>query len=228
MPSQPEGDANLSPAGGQTGGQAPPLVIGAQYIKDLSFENPLGPQGLTALPNAKVQIEVNTSATPLGSNLYEVALTIHGKADACSPYAGGTAGNCIETFLGKLLRRKIAIDPNSIVAKTPVPAFLDKWTTKQKLMKLPAIDRPAESVTCENFVAKESSAVMARFCSVEGMGHTWPGGTYGEPCLSKPDGRACKIWKEVCGGPTDGAAKPFAGINATQLFFEFFKKNPRS
>jgi preprotein translocase subunit SecB len=85
MPSQSDGGANPSPAGvpgGQTGGQAPPLVIGAQYVKDLSFENPLGPQGLAALPNAKVQIEVNTSATPLGPNIYEVALTIHGKADA--------------------------------------------------------------------------------------------------------------------------------------------------
>jgi preprotein translocase subunit SecB len=85
MSSQPEGGASPPPtgvAGGQAAGQAPPLVIGAQYIKDLSFENPLGPQGLTALQNAKVQIEVNTSARPLGSNLYEVALTIHGQADA--------------------------------------------------------------------------------------------------------------------------------------------------
>jgi preprotein translocase subunit SecB len=84
MSSQPEGGTNPATSAapdGQTGGQAPPLVIGAQYIKDLSFENPLGPQGLTALPNAKVQIAVNTSATPLGANLYEVALTIHGQAD---------------------------------------------------------------------------------------------------------------------------------------------------
>jgi preprotein translocase subunit SecB len=79
MASQPPTGATPD---GLAGGQAAPLVIGAQYIKDLSFENPLGPQGLTALPNAKVQIEVNTSATPLGQNLYEVALTIHGKADA--------------------------------------------------------------------------------------------------------------------------------------------------
>jgi preprotein translocase subunit SecB len=85
MPSQTEGGGTTPPAGasgGQAAGQAPPLVIGAQYIKDLSFENPLGPQGLTALQNAKVQIEVNTSARPLGSNLYEVSLTIHGQADA--------------------------------------------------------------------------------------------------------------------------------------------------
>jgi preprotein translocase subunit SecB len=82
MSTEPEANA-AGTAGTAPAGQAPPLVIGAQYIKDLSFENPQGPQGLAALQqSSKVQIEVNTSARPLAANLYEVALTIHGQADA--------------------------------------------------------------------------------------------------------------------------------------------------
>ena len=61
--------------------EAPPIMIGAQYIKDLSFENPQGPDVLTVLEQSpEVNIEVNTSARPLGDNVYEVTLFIRGEA----------------------------------------------------------------------------------------------------------------------------------------------------
>ena len=59
------------------------LAIGAQYIKDLSFENPLGPEGLAKLTeNPKVEVEVNTSARLLAESAYEVSLFIRAEAQS--------------------------------------------------------------------------------------------------------------------------------------------------
>jgi preprotein translocase subunit SecB len=57
------------------------LVINAQYVKDLSFENPRAPQSLlqqTAPPD--VQINVDVKAGTLAPDIYEVILTL--RADA--------------------------------------------------------------------------------------------------------------------------------------------------
>jgi preprotein translocase subunit SecB len=69
------------------GGTAPPsetrrqLVINAQYVKDLSFENPRAPQSLlqqSAAPD--VQINVDVKAGTLAPDIYEVIMTL--RADA--------------------------------------------------------------------------------------------------------------------------------------------------
>lgn len=65
------------------GALAPPLLIGAQYVKDLSFENPLGAEAVSALPDSpNVQIDVNASARPLDDDSFEVSLFIRGEAKA--------------------------------------------------------------------------------------------------------------------------------------------------
>jgi len=61
--------------------EAPEIGIEAQYIKDLSFESPLGPDAQAAIEqNPSVAVEVSTSARPLGPSRYEVALVIRGEA----------------------------------------------------------------------------------------------------------------------------------------------------
>lgn len=63
--------------------EMPPIVIGAQYIKDLSFENPLGPDALAQLTEApEVGIEIRTNVRNLAENTYEVTLLIRGEAVA--------------------------------------------------------------------------------------------------------------------------------------------------
>lgn len=63
--------------------EMPPIVIGAQYIKDLSFENPLGPDALAQLTEApEVGIEIRTNVRNLSDNAYEVTLLIRGEAVA--------------------------------------------------------------------------------------------------------------------------------------------------
>ena len=62
--------------------ETPGLMIGAQYIKDLSFENPQGPEFLASLQETpQVSIEVHTNARSLGGNAHEVTLLIRGEAE---------------------------------------------------------------------------------------------------------------------------------------------------
>lgn len=57
------------------------LVIAAQYIKDLSFENPRAPQSLTQQTQTPaVEINVDVKANSLGGDNYEVVLTINASA----------------------------------------------------------------------------------------------------------------------------------------------------
>src|SRR5260370_28615595 len=59
------------------------LIFNAQYIKDLSFENPRAPQSLiqqTAQPS--VDINVDVKAQNLGPEVFEVILTINATARA--------------------------------------------------------------------------------------------------------------------------------------------------
>jgi preprotein translocase subunit SecB len=57
------------------------LILNAQYIKDLSFENPRAPQSLTQQAQTPaVDINVDVKATALGADNYEVVLTIKASA----------------------------------------------------------------------------------------------------------------------------------------------------
>jgi preprotein translocase subunit SecB len=60
---------------------APQLTINAQYIKDLSFENPRAPASLGQqnVPPA-VEINVDVKAQGMGPDNYEVVLTINASA----------------------------------------------------------------------------------------------------------------------------------------------------
>ena len=60
------------------------VVVEAQYIKDLSFENPLGPESARAAirGNPDINVEVTSNAHGLGDDRYEVTLFIRGEAKA--------------------------------------------------------------------------------------------------------------------------------------------------
>ena len=74
------------PDGGAAASQAAPqLNVLAQYVKDLSFENPNAPRSLQqqqAQPQINIQINVN--AKPLADSDYEVELKIEGRAEVAS------------------------------------------------------------------------------------------------------------------------------------------------
>jgi preprotein translocase subunit SecB len=70
------------PTAAPVGQQGQQLIVNAQYIKDLSFENPRAPQSLRqqqTTPPA-VDINVDVKAQGLGPDLFEVVLTINASA----------------------------------------------------------------------------------------------------------------------------------------------------
>jgi preprotein translocase subunit SecB len=74
-------------AGGQAGGgqQTAPaqLNVLAQYVKDLSFENPNAPRSLQpSQQQPAINIQINVGAKPLAENDFEVELKIEGKAES--------------------------------------------------------------------------------------------------------------------------------------------------
>jgi preprotein translocase subunit SecB len=75
-----------APAAGAANGdkseaKAPTLNVLAQYIKDLSFENPAAPRSLTQRNKAPaININVNVNANPLTETDYDVVLTLNATA----------------------------------------------------------------------------------------------------------------------------------------------------
>ncbi|MEW6255435.1 MAG: protein-export chaperone SecB [Pseudomonadota bacterium] len=86
--------------GSPTDTQAPALNVLAQYIKDLSFENPNAPRSLAnpgGQPDVKIQINVN--ARPLQNDEFEVELKIDGSATA-----GGSTLFAFDLVYGGIFR----------------------------------------------------------------------------------------------------------------------------
>lgn len=61
--------------------QAPQININAQYVKDLSFENPGAPHSLTSSDAPQIEVNVDVGAQSVGENQYEVQLRITATAD---------------------------------------------------------------------------------------------------------------------------------------------------
>lgn len=62
-------------------GQAPSLSVLAQYIKDLSFENPHAPRSMQARETSpEINININVNANPMSETDFEVELTLEAAA----------------------------------------------------------------------------------------------------------------------------------------------------
>ncbi len=63
--------------------QPPPaqMIVNAQYVKDLSFENPRAPQSLMPQPTPpEIKLDINVSARNLSPDAFEVLLSISARA----------------------------------------------------------------------------------------------------------------------------------------------------
>ncbi|GAN76105.1 protein-export chaperone SecB [Acidisphaera rubrifaciens] len=77
----------------QQGAQSLPLVVNAQYVKDMSFEVPGAPQVYTQLrsqPAVNINLDVQARRVGDQTNVYEVTLVI--RAEAGMPAANGADG----------------------------------------------------------------------------------------------------------------------------------------
>ena len=97
--------------GGETEavGEAPPLTIAAQYIKDLSFEAPTAPAifGMMQQQEPEITININVNAQPLQENFFEVVLQIHADCKV-----GETVAFILEVSYGGLFSLNVA--PNEV------------------------------------------------------------------------------------------------------------------
>lgn len=59
----------------------PELNVLAQYLKDLSFENPNAPQSMTIAKQPQISIQINVNAKQLSETDAEVSLKLDGKAE---------------------------------------------------------------------------------------------------------------------------------------------------
>jgi preprotein translocase subunit SecB len=101
-----------APEGQQPDGQ-PTMVVNAQYVKDLSFENPNAPSSLMEQSGApNIEVSIDTSAVQLEGSTYEVTLTVRaeGTSDGNNlflvetAYAGiFTLGDVAEEYVAPLL-----------------------------------------------------------------------------------------------------------------------------
>ncbi len=94
--------------------QAPPLLVNAQYVKDVSFENPRAPASLSdgQRPNPNVNVAIDVNARRMQEKRYEVVLSIRAEAShdeatlflAEVHYAGlFTIGDVAEKSIERLL-----------------------------------------------------------------------------------------------------------------------------
>ena len=70
------------PQGGAPQGGPPSLGVLAQYLKDLSFENPKAPASFSDPSGGapQIDVDVNVNAHGLGADRYEVELSVSAKA----------------------------------------------------------------------------------------------------------------------------------------------------
>jgi len=77
--------------GGPAPETPPQLNVLAQYIKDLSFENPNAPRSLSpSQQQPQLNIQINVNAKPIADNDFEIELKLEGKAE--------TAGSVMFSF----------------------------------------------------------------------------------------------------------------------------------
>lgn len=79
----PDSPPAANPVEGAGEAAVPSLVVNAQFVKDLSFENPRAPASLMATKEQpKIDVNVNVNARNLSEQTFEVTLTIRADASA--------------------------------------------------------------------------------------------------------------------------------------------------
>jgi len=118
----------------------------------------------------------------------------HGTADPAALYNGGHCG-------GK--------SGDEGWECTAVPKYIDGWKVLNNCLTESSVTYQNGSATCETFEPCDDSSEVT-LCTIEGGGHTWPGGNYYKDTPA---------WKEAVGELS-------LDISANDSMWEFFKKHP--
>ena len=95
-----------TPVGGPVpeGAEAPQAGVLAQYVRDLSFENPNAPASLQSMSAAKpaIDVNVNVGARKVNDEVFEVELKISAKATAKDEQGADQVAFVVELAYGAL------------------------------------------------------------------------------------------------------------------------------
>ena len=141
-------------------------------------------------------------------------LHIHGTADACALYNGGTCGGCYQRFM-QSFGLKIKESPWSCKS---VADHIEKWRQVQHCSNKQNVIFNHGAAKCVSTDCESGSEVA--LCTLTGAGHTWPGGkSPTKSCESNPAGRMCKNYEEIAG--------PISmDMNANDIIWDFFSRHP--
>lgn len=139
----------------------------------------------------------------------------HGTDDPCALYDGGMCGGCIQKYFKEMLD----IEPRQISFQCEsVLEYIKGWMAINRLRDTaPYVFYENDAAQCIGYGKDDQGEIV--LCTVKGMGHTWPGGTYGIPCKNGLDAEKCAKWISVVGALSND-------IFANELMWEFFKKHP--
>lgn len=80
MSETPPNDQSAAPTNTQNGVQTPTMNVAAQYLKDLSFENPRAIESFSATKAPKIDVNVDVQARTIAADQYEVELSVAARA----------------------------------------------------------------------------------------------------------------------------------------------------
>ena len=82
MSDQTSAPADPTDGGTSTPDGQPMMLVNAQYVKDLSFENPNAPKSLSQQGEPNVQIAIDVNANQVAEKAFEVTLTLRAEGTA--------------------------------------------------------------------------------------------------------------------------------------------------
>jgi len=111
-------DENQAEAGG---GRGAPIMVGAQFVKDLSFESPDGPLGLQQMKEPpEIELDIDVAPIKIAEGIYEVDLMIKAQAK----YEDRTLFICELTYAGIFNVGKMPEDVVKPFCYTEAPRLL--------------------------------------------------------------------------------------------------------
>ena len=137
---------------------------------------------------------------------------IHGTADKCALYGGGTCGGCFSDFLGGGDEDGESWDCLD-VRESMWRRARDYGCTRKT-----EITDKRRNMTCERWAGCTVYEGEVTLCTVAGGGHNWPGGATGlKLCESRPNGVLCRKWMRATGPYNDD-------IPLNDMMWTFFKR----
>ncbi len=142
-------------------------------------------------------------------------LHLHGLADPCTKMEGGTCGGCFNDYLKAL---RIPAEKNDTWQCTSVESTVATWARRNGCSQQTSVVSNKNGVKCISYDC--SASATTELCTIEEMGHQWPGGDNEAPsCKTKPNGLVCREWKNTVGPESDA-------LSANDALWSFFKAHP--